>query len=86
MCPQAAPLLEFTGLPTEILRRRVKCVDFKVFWPACFVIVLSQTAPIAASGSNPVVFFTKLSTESVHDVWAGRRHVDAARHPVLARG
>jgi hypothetical protein len=66
MCPQAAPMLDVCTMRLGSPGRASQCVDFKLFWLACFVIDLSQAAPGAALQGAPVVFFTKLSTESVH--------------------
>lgn|SRR6218665_242570 len=66
MCPQAAPLLAMDEADPALTHASRKDVDFKGIWAASFVIDLSNGPQALALEQEPTGFFTKLSTESVH--------------------
>jgi hypothetical protein len=66
MCPQAAPLLAMDETDPASASSTRKGVDFKGIWVASFVIDLSNGPQALALAQEPTGFFTKLSTESVH--------------------
>jgi hypothetical protein len=66
MCPQAAPLLAMSKHPSMAPRDAAKSLDSKDICSACFVIDVSPALPGRGFVRIAGEFFTKLSTEFVH--------------------
>jgi hypothetical protein len=66
MCPQAAPLLAILKDPSIAPGDAAKSLDSKGICSACFVIDVLQALPARGFVRIAGEFFTKLSTEFVH--------------------